>query len=392
MSSIRAAGIAKVIDTTSGSSIDITPEELVWEAVDGSERQMGPEIAYEAVLEHPLLGLLTWSAWEYPVGLLNFTTYDVGPHHLETDFTFYLEHEPDNEPDESLVPDAYRDKDDNVISRAALSEMVADDQKQVLRAWYLTMFEDPHNQTPYAPKDSESGSNYVYAWGGPYDARDELFDHFSGTVPDTVLEDVAKGLEDQFGIHEWAPGPRHPDLLRASAEALSEQSSDPFGELSAIRAQLERGEQFGLAKTDTLAEMRALRKSIDDLRSAISELGRPGHEVPGIGHNRPPGQLHVSVDIRREVEEQLDAVEAELDSDTPDPTVAVRAAEVVKRMWGQFASILKSTAAKTKDKVAESLAHQITTNAPIWIVMFWAKLLAFGTALIDWLRAGLLPF
>ena len=349
---------------------------------------MGPENAYEAVLEHPLLGLLTWSVWEYPVGVLNYTTFDVGPHSLETDFTFYLQYEPDDEPPESVVPDSYRDKDGNVISGAELSEMAAEDQKQVLRAWYLTMFEDPQNQTPYAPKDTVSDSNYVYPWGGPYDARDELFDQFSGTVPDTLLEDVAKELEDQFGIYEWAPGPGHPDLLRASAEALAEQRSDPFGELSAIKARLEHGELFSLAGTDALAEMRALRKSIDDLRSAIRELSRPRHEVPGIGHNRPPSRLHVSVEIQREVEQQLDAVEAELDSGTPDPIVAVRAAEVVKRLWGQFTDILKSTAAKTKEKVSESLAQQITVAASIWIAMFWEKLLAFGTALIDWLSAG----
>ena len=253
------------------------------------------------------------------------------------------------------------------------------------------MFEDPQNQTPYAPKDSESTSNYVYPWGGPYDARDELFDHFSGTVPDALLNDIAEELEDQTGIHEWAPSLRHPDHIRASAEALFEQNSDPFGALPSIKARLEGGEQFNFAGTGALAEMRALRKSIDDLRSAINGLSRPQDEVPGIGHNRPPSRLDVSLEVQQEVEKQLDAVEAELDSDDPDSTVAVRAAEVVKQLWGQFTSILKSTAVKLKDKTSESLAHQISINAPLWIAIFWEKLQAFGIALIDWLSAGF-PF
>ena len=370
MSIIKAAGTARIIDATSGLPINIAPEELVWEAVDGSERKMGPEIAYEAVLEHPLLGVLTWNAWEYPMGALNYTTYDVGPHYLETDFTFYLQHEPDNEPDESLTLDSYWDEDGDVISKAQLSEMAPADQRRNLKAWYLAMFEDPQNQTPYAPKDSESNSNYVYPWGGPYDARDELFDHFSGTVPDALLIDIAEELEDKIGILEWAPGPRHPDHIRASAEALFEQHSDPFGALPPIKARLEGGEQFNFAGTGALAEMRALRKSIDDLRSAINGLSRPQDEVPGIGHNRPPSRLDVSLEIRQEVKKQLDAVEAELDSVDPDPTVAVHAAEAVKQLWDQFTSILKSTAVKLKDKASESLAHQISINAPLWIAIF----------------------
>lgn len=392
MSIIKAAGTARITHATSGLPINIKPEELVWEAVDGSERQMGPEIAYEAMLEHPLLGVLTWNVWEYPMGALNYTTYDVGPHYLETDFTFYLEHEPDYEPSESLSSDWYWNEDGSAISKAQLSEMTPANQKRVLKAWYLTMFEDPQNETPYAPKDSESNSNYVYPWGGPYNARDELFDHFSGIVPDALLNDTVGELENQTGIHEWAPGPKHPDHIRASAESLFEQSSDPLAELFQIKARLEGGEKPDFTGTDALAEIRALRNSIQELRSAIDGLSRPQDEVHGIGHNRPPSHLDVSPEIQQEVEKQLDAVEAELDSDTPDPTVAVHAAEVVKQIWSQFTSILKSTAAKTKDNISESLAQKIAINAPLWIAIFWDKLQAFGAALIDWLSAGFPPF
>ena len=383
MSVIRASGIARIIDITSGLPINIKPEELVWEAVDGSERQMGPEIAYEAVLEHPVLGVLTWNAWEYPMGALNYTTYDVGPHYIETDFTFHLQHEPE----ESAASDWYLDDNGNAISEAQLSEMTAADQRRILKTWYLAMFEDPQNETPYAPKDSESDSNYVYPWGGPYNARDELFDHFSGIVPDVLLVEVAEELENQTGIHEWAPGQKHPDHVRASVEALFDQSADPLVGLSEIKARLDDGEKINFTEADALAEMRALRDSIQELRTAIDGLSRSQDEVPGIGHNRPPSHLDVSLEVQLEVEQQLDAVEAELDSNTPDPAVVVRAAHVVKQLWGHFTDILRSTAIKTKERVSDSLAHQITVNAPLWIAIFWEKLLAFGITIIDWLSA-----
>ncbi len=62
---------------------------------------------YEATIEHPELGELTWGLWEYPVGIENNHETSAGPHHVIADFDYGLEHgEP--EPDEWLdytVPD-----------------------------------------------------------------------------------------------------------------------------------------------------------------------------------------------------------------------------------------------------------------------------------------------
>ena len=56
---------------------------------------MGPEIHYEAVVEHRELGPLTWSLWEYPVGIENYNETDVGAHELIEDFDYGFEHEPE---------------------------------------------------------------------------------------------------------------------------------------------------------------------------------------------------------------------------------------------------------------------------------------------------------
>jgi len=43
---------------------------------------MGPETHYEAVLEHPELGELTWGIWEYSLGIENYSNTDIGDHEM----------------------------------------------------------------------------------------------------------------------------------------------------------------------------------------------------------------------------------------------------------------------------------------------------------------------
>ncbi len=104
---IYCRGKARIRHSETGQIYEIESEELDWEAVDVDERQMGSEIHYEAVVDHPELGLLTWGLWEYPVGIENYQNTDVRGHEIVNDFGYGLEHE-EPEPDEWLdytVPD-----------------------------------------------------------------------------------------------------------------------------------------------------------------------------------------------------------------------------------------------------------------------------------------------
>lgn len=94
-------GTARIRHKDTGVVYDIESDELDWDAVGGDERQMGPEIHYEAVLQHPQLGQLTWGLWEYPVGIENYSDTQVGGHEVVEDFDYGLKHEPP-EPDEWL--------------------------------------------------------------------------------------------------------------------------------------------------------------------------------------------------------------------------------------------------------------------------------------------------
>jgi hypothetical protein len=92
-------GRARIRHHVTREIYEIESDELDWNAVGGDERQMGSETHYEAVVDHPELGELTWGLWEYPEGIENYQNTDVGPHEVIEDFDYGLEHsapEPDD--------------------------------------------------------------------------------------------------------------------------------------------------------------------------------------------------------------------------------------------------------------------------------------------------------
>lgn len=93
---VYCKGTARIRHGSTREVFEIESDELDWDAVSGDERQMGSEIHYEAAIEHPELGDLTWGLWEYPIGIENHRITDVGEHEVIEDFDYRLEHgEPD---------------------------------------------------------------------------------------------------------------------------------------------------------------------------------------------------------------------------------------------------------------------------------------------------------
>lgn len=86
-------GTARIRHKDTGVIYDIESDELNWDVVGDDERQMGLEIHYEAVLEHPQLGELTWGLWEYPVGAENHSNTEARGHEVVEDFDYGLKHE-----------------------------------------------------------------------------------------------------------------------------------------------------------------------------------------------------------------------------------------------------------------------------------------------------------
>lgn len=101
---------ARIRHSATGEIYEIESGDLDWDAVGGDERQMEAEIHYEATVEHPALGELTWALSEYPIGVENYHETNAGPHEVISDFDYGLEHDtpaPDEWVDYSVPDDPF---------------------------------------------------------------------------------------------------------------------------------------------------------------------------------------------------------------------------------------------------------------------------------------------
>ena len=91
------------------------------------------------------------------------------------------------------------------MSDTALAEADRSTQLEVMEHWFRARFEDPAERVPY--ESAEGG--YIWIWGGPYEAREELHTEFAGIVPDYVIDELAEKLERECYV--WAPTPSPDD-------------------------------------------------------------------------------------------------------------------------------------------------------------------------------------
>ena len=80
-----------------------------------------------------------------------------------------------------------------------LDGLSPDEQKDLLQAWFYQNYEDPAERTPY--ESAEGG--YIWIWGGPYDAKEELSGVFYQYVDESVIDEVVEELEHY--CVDWAP-------------------------------------------------------------------------------------------------------------------------------------------------------------------------------------------
>jgi len=101
---IHTSGTARIRHRDTGEIFEIGADELDWDAVGSEERSMGPETTYMAAVDHPELGQISWTLWEYPMGAENDRETNVNNHELIENLRFSLEHLPeDDEPREEPV-------------------------------------------------------------------------------------------------------------------------------------------------------------------------------------------------------------------------------------------------------------------------------------------------
>ncbi|ENM5936018.1 hypothetical protein CTB58_003901 [Vibrio mimicus] len=104
-------------------------------------------------------------------------------------------------------------------------------QKEVMRRWFFENYQDPVHECPY---DSQEGG-YIYIYGGPYDASDELFSEFGGTVDSNIIQEVADELDEED--IEWSGVPKREDFDDYFYDTLG-TTSEPFNEFESAVTQL----------------------------------------------------------------------------------------------------------------------------------------------------------
>jgi hypothetical protein len=205
------------------------------------------------------------------------------------------------------------------MSRETFEQMDEEEQREAMVEWFHQNFEDPANSTPWDGENKE----YMYLWGGPYDANEQLSDKFGNIVSDELIETVAKEIEND-GIVDWAPRSSSPFYERDEEERPEPPTLDIYSDVPS--------EDYGSA-WEREARARA-KAALEDLRKALDSV------PAGIGHNRPPDEEAVEPEEIKEVPVAVQQLSAELDKSNPSIALVkkwaqpLRDALVAIGVWG----------------------------------------------------------
>lgn len=364
---IYCRGKAIIEQNGTGQLFEIEPDLLDFEGVGGSERSMGPEYQYQALIEHEVLGELSWGLWEYPVGVENYKDTDVGEHRLVQDFDYGLEHEEE-------IDFEQQELDERATARAGFADLSEEEQIDTMVGWFNRMFEDPQKSTPYAI-DKESPYNYEYIWGGPYDASEELQDEFAGIASDEAIERATEIVQDQDGIFEWAPSDNHPDMRRRDEETLAEQFDDE-PTLENIRERLAEGPTLTIGTEEEVRARSELMALIDDFQPLFARASsEPMHG--GMGHNQPPAECEIPANLSLTINNNISVIVAQAQSTEPDIEATTESVGILQAAWGELTDFVKMTKDQVKSLGSKALAGAIVTGlgALVWKGISWISVL-----------------
>lgn len=280
---------------------------------------------------------------------------------------------------------------ENYVTPSSLKRLGRKKQVEYMVHWFRGMFEDPQNEMPYADKEDPGDSPYRYPWGGPYDADEQLQDEFSDMVPFEVIQEAVQEVQSD-GTLEWAPGPNHHDQIATREGAMAEHYNElPPPALEDIQRRIENGVVPSFGDPFEREEREALRRELEELRALVAQEP-PLHG--GIGHNQPPEQLALTVELKIEATDAIDQMDAELAKQKPDVEVVVEAA-------GRLQKILSWIGNKL-DKSVDSFMAALGSAGGVAVVGGATAQLAgvpvgekigqvVGTAL-QWLNTVTLPF
>ena len=173
------------------------------------------------------------------------------------------------------------------LTASQLKGLSSKDQIAHMVGWFNRMYEDPIQETPY---DSE-GKGYLYVWGGPFNARDELWDEFGDLVSDEVIQAAVSEVEKD-GTIEWAPSGSNPKH-QGGPDEDEEGSYEPVSPtLEEIRERRASGVSPKFGGPDEARGREALRSEIARLRDGN------GGRAWALRWNRPQPPSGITVAFR----------------------------------------------------------------------------------------------
>jgi hypothetical protein len=195
-----------------------------------------------------------------------------------------------------------------------IREFDEDDQVQIITEWFAHQFEDPQNDTPY---NKEMGG-YVYPWGGPFDASEQIHDEFSNVIDFDIMMRAVEEVQAS-GVLEWAP--------QTNGDFYEHPEDDRDAEGVEYGDAVEGGEPIVMADLLRETEARqALSRRVEKLETLIQPLLvrlQEQQQPPAMmGHNNPPEHLDnfhgVSRDDWLQLRDAIAEIKEQIDLDTPD--------------------------------------------------------------------------
>lgn len=304
------------------------------------------------------------------------------------------------------------------VTPSQLKRMGREKQRDYVRAWFGSNYEDPAEETPY--NGQEGG--YLYIWGGPYDAREELWAEFEGILSEERIEALADEIESD-GITDWAPGPAHPDHARAAAEHAAKIDDQPEAEqpdgrsflqledggylltedgdrleledstqvavpdLGRIMRDLERGMTPDYGSPTEQRERQALHDRVAALEAELARIS-PVHG--GMGHNNPP--LDEAETIPPALLVQVGTANAVIASEAaqsePDALKVVQAATQLQTI----AHWLAGKGDKAAEEFAKAFGKTLGAAAALALAGLLTATIAVVQAAATWLQTVTWPF
>ena len=353
---IRAEGRALVSNAEDGTLHEIDAADLEWEVIGSDEKSMGPDVLYRASVDHPELGEISWTISEYPTEVVNHVSPEMNGNLLLEDLIFWYEHEPDEHDYEAVgqVPVEFSTKE--------LEEASTERQQEMLVAWFSSRYEDPAQETPY---DGREGG-YQYIWGGPYEARDELGDNFSGLVSDEVIEAAVEEIESD-GTFEWAPAQY--DRPDDDEDFYNPRNITDYNQMLRAGAQAYPDDRdIVAAKAEVLRNTAAFLEILRAVRPQHGGMGHNGPPVDEAGNILPPS-------FYDELETAAEEIGQALAQDEPDLRKVAQAGVVLERRLSWIIRPLPSSAqpsevdtnkeprAEKPSKFTDAFKEQLGTNA-----------------------------